>query len=95
MRDAYEKLFADCGLIVMPTTPFVAPANVDWKRRDPPMEALKPSMSITTNTVINLRCDWMSLPVGFVPAKDNDKVMLPVGMPVSYTHLTLPTKRIV
>ena len=82
MRDAYEKLFEEYDLIVMPTTPFVAPANVDWKRGDPPMEALKPSMGITTNTAIFdvTGHPAMSLPVGFAPAKEDASVMLPVGM---------------
>lgn len=82
MRDAYEKLFEEYDLIVMPTTPFVAPANVDWKRGDPPMEALKPSMGITTNTAIFdvTGHPAVSLPVGFAPAKEDAGVMLPVGM---------------
>ncbi|CAN9249372.1 unnamed protein product [Alternaria alternata] len=53
LRDSYEKLFQDYDLIVMPTTPFVAPPNIDWKRgEDAPMDALKPSMGITINTAI-------------------------------------------
>ncbi|KAJ4373636.1 hypothetical protein N0V86_007779 [Didymella sp. IMI 355093] len=82
MRDAYEKLFEEYDLIVMPTTPFVAPANVDWKRGDSPMEALKPSMGITTNTAIFdvTGHPAMSLPVGFAPAKEDASVMLPVGL---------------
>ncbi|KAH6639009.1 amidase [Boeremia exigua] len=82
MRDAYEKLFEDYDLIVMPTTPFVAPANVDWKRGDSPMEALKPSMGITTNTAIFdvTGHPALSLPVGFAPAKEDTSVLLPVGM---------------
>ena len=82
MRDAYEKLFEEYDLILMPTTPFVAPANADWKRGDPPMEALKPSMGITTNTAIFdvTGHPAMSLPVGFAPAKEDAGVMLPVGM---------------
>lgn len=82
MRDAYERLFEEYDLIVMPTTPFVAPRNIDWKRGDSPMEALKPSMGITTNTAIFdvTGHPAMSLPVGFAPAKEDDSVMLPVGM---------------
>jgi amidase len=82
MRDAYEKLFQEYDLIVMPTTPFVAPANVDWKRGDSPMEALKPSIGITTNTAIFdvTGHPAMSIPVGFAPAKEDVGVMLPVGM---------------
>jgi amidase len=82
MRDTYEKLFEEFDLIVMPTTPFVAPANVSWKRGDSPMEALKPSMGITTNTAIFdvTGHPAMSLPVGFAPAKEDGSVMLPVGL---------------
>ncbi|KAJ8111463.1 hypothetical protein OPT61_g5951 [Boeremia exigua] len=82
MRDAYEKLFEEYDIIIMPTTPFVAPANVDWKQGDSPMEALKPSMGITTNTAIFdvTGHPAMSLPVGFAPAKEDTSVMLPVGM---------------
>ncbi|KAG9202550.1 hypothetical protein G6514_004288 [Epicoccum nigrum] len=82
MRDAYEKLFEEYDMILMPTTPFVAPANADWKRGDSPMEALKPSMGITTNTAIFdvTGHPAMSLPVGFAPSKEDARVMLPVGM---------------
>ena len=46
------------------------------------MEALKPSMGITTNTAIFdvTGHPAMSLPVGFAPAKEDASVMLPVGM---------------
>lgn len=82
MRDAYENLFKEYDIIVMPTTPFVAPANVDWKRGDSPMDALRPSMGITTNTAIFdvTGHPAMSLPVGFAPAKEDSNTMLPVGM---------------
>lgn len=82
MRDAYEQLFEDYDLLVMPTTPFVAPTNVDWQRGDSPMEAMKPSIGITINTAIFdiTGHPALSLPVGFAPAKENSSVMLPVGL---------------
>jgi amidase len=82
MRDAYEKLFEEYDIIVMPTTPFVAPANVDWRHGDLPIEALKPSMGITTNTAIFdvTGHPAMSLPVGFAPAREDSDVVLPVGL---------------
>jgi amidase len=82
LRDSYEKLFQQYDLIIMPTTPFVAPKNVDWKRGDPPIEALKPSMGITINTAIfNVTGHpAMSLPVGFAPSSQDPSVRLPVGM---------------
>ncbi|KAG9187416.1 amidase [Alternaria panax] len=83
LRDSYEMLFEDYDLIVMPTTPFVAPPNIDWKRgEDAPMDALKPSMGITINTAIFdvTGHPAMSLPVGFSPSTVDSEVRLPVGM---------------
>jgi amidase len=82
VRDSYEKLFQEYDLIIMPTTPFVAPKNVDWKRGDPPIDALKPSMGITINTAIFdvTGHPAISLPVGFAPSKEDTGVRLPVGM---------------
>ncbi|KAF2027786.1 amidase signature enzyme [Setomelanomma holmii] len=84
LRDAYEKLFKEYDLIIMPTTPFVAPPNVDWERGDPPIEALKPSMGITINTAIfNVTGHpAMSLPVGFAPSSADADVRLPVGLQI-------------
>jgi amidase len=83
LRDSYEKLFEEYDLIVMPTTPFVAPPNIDWKRgEDAPMDALKPSMGITINTAIFdvTGHPAMSLPVGFSPSSVDPEIRLPVGM---------------
>jgi amidase len=82
LRDSYEGLFREYDLIIMPTTPFVAPPNVDWKRGDSPMAALKPSMGITINTAIFdvTGHPAMSLPVGFAPSNSDPNVRLPVGM---------------
>jgi amidase len=84
LRDSYEKLFQEYDLIIMPTTPFVAPKNVDWRRGDPPIEALKPSMGITINTAIfNVTGHpALSLPVGFASSSENGNVRLPVGMQI-------------
>jgi amidase len=82
LRDSYERLFQEYDLIVMPTTPFVAPPNLEWRKGDSPMTALKASMGITTNTAIfNVTGHpAMSLPVGFAPSNRDDGVRLPVGM---------------
>jgi amidase len=82
IRDAYEKLFQEYDIIVMPTTPFVAPSNIEWQQGDAPMMALKPSMGITTNTAIFdvTGHPAMSLPVGFAPSNEDPNVRLPVGM---------------
>ncbi|CAI6274300.1 unnamed protein product [Periconia digitata] len=82
LRDSYEKLFQEYDLILMPTTPFVAPQNLDWKRGDSPMAALKPSMGITINTAIFdvTGHPALSLPVGFAPSSTDPDIKLPVGM---------------
>ncbi|EOA91936.1 uncharacterized protein SETTUDRAFT_178290 [Exserohilum turcica Et28A] len=82
LRDSYEKLFQEYDVMIMPTTPFVAPPNVDWKRGDAPMDALKPSMGITINTAIFdvTGHPALSLPVGFAPSGVDASVKLPVGM---------------
>ncbi|CAO2652318.1 Nn.00g006010.m01.CDS01 [Neocucurbitaria sp. VM-36] len=82
LRDEYERVFQKYDLIVMPTTPCVAPRNPNWKRGDSPMEALKPSMGITTNTAVFdvTGHPAMSIPVGFAPSSDDITVKLPVGM---------------
>ncbi|RMZ67616.1 amidase [Pyrenophora seminiperda CCB06] len=84
LRDSYEKLFQEYDLIIMPTTPFVAPPNADWKRGDSPIEALKPSMGITINTAIFdvTGHPAMTLPVGFAPSNVDPSVKLPVGMQI-------------
>lgn len=83
-RDSYENLFQEYDLILMPTTPFVAPRNVEWERGDPPIDALKPSMGITINTAIFdvTGHPAMSLPVGFAPSRDDSSILLPVGMQI-------------
>jgi amidase len=82
LRDTYQQLFQEYDVIIMPTTPTVAPANSAWKRGDSPMDALKPSMGITTNTAIFdvTGHPAMSLPVGFAPSKEDPSIYLPVGM---------------
>jgi amidase len=82
LRDAYETLFQEYDIIIMPTTPFVAPSNVAWKNGESPMAALKPSMGITTNTAIfNVTGHpAMSLPVGLASSAEDASVRLPVGM---------------
>jgi amidase len=82
IRDAYEKLFQEYDIVVMPTTPFVAPPNIEWQQGDSPMAALKPSMGITINTAIFdiTGHPAMSFPVGFARSSEDPNVRLPVGM---------------
>ncbi|KAL5118343.1 hypothetical protein ACEQ8H_003692 [Pleosporales sp. CAS-2024a] len=83
-RDSYEKLFQQYDLIIMPTTPFVAPRNMEWKQGDSPMSALTPSMGITLNTAIFdvTGHPALSLPVGFASPTGDASIKLPVGMQI-------------
>lgn len=81
LRDLYEEIFETYDVVVMPTTPIVAPKH---GMRGLPIESIKPSMGLTINTAIfNLTGHpAMSIPVGFAPAKEDNQVHLPVGMEI-------------
>ncbi|KAJ5176913.1 uncharacterized protein N7482_002790 [Penicillium canariense] len=81
LSDKYQTLFEKYDVLVMPTTPVVAPKN---GKRGLPLESLKPSMGLTINTaVFNVTGHpAISIPIGFAPAKEDEGVMLPVGMQV-------------
>lgn len=79
--DKYETLFETYDAIVMPTTPVVAPRH---GKRGLPLESLKPSMGLTINTAIfNVTGHpALSIPIGLAPAKEDERVLLPVGMQI-------------
>ncbi|KAJ5653269.1 Amidase [Penicillium lividum] len=81
LSDKYQALFEKYDAIVMPTTPVVAPKH---GKRGQPVESLQPSMGLTINTAIfNVTGHpALSIPIGFVPAKDDKQIMLPVGMQI-------------
>lgn len=82
LKDSYERLFETYDVILMPTTPYVAPKHAKWKDGDSPLEAFKPSVGLTINTAIfNITGHpAMTIPVGFLPAIDDSDIQLPVGM---------------
>ncbi|KAK1980688.1 amidase [Colletotrichum cereale] len=81
ISDAYQKVFETYDVIIMPTTPFVAPQHGS---RETVLSSFEPTIGLTTNTaVFNVTGHpAMSIPVGFLPAKDDAQVLLPVGMQV-------------
>ncbi|KAI7096055.1 hypothetical protein KC352_g38908, partial [Hortaea werneckii] len=81
IRDAYETCFERFDVVVMPTTPFVAPRHGS---KDSVLECLKPSIGMTLNTaVFNVTGHpALSLPVGWSAAVDDKAVLLPVGLQV-------------
>lgn len=81
ISDAYQRAFASYDAIIMPTTPFVAPRH---GTRDSVLRSFEPTIGLTSNTaVFNVTGHpAMSIPVGFLPAKDDETVHLPVGMQI-------------
>ncbi|CAL5871218.1 uncharacterized protein PFLUO_LOCUS5466 [Penicillium psychrofluorescens] len=81
LRDKYEVLFEKFDVIVMPTTPVVAPKH---GKRGLPLESVKPSMGLTINTAIFdvTGHPAISIPVGYAPAREDGDVLLPVGMQI-------------
>lgn len=81
IRDAYEVAFRNYDVVIMPTTPFVAPRHGD---RASVLKSFEPSMGMTTNTaVFNVTGHpALSLPVGWSAAADDEQLMLPVGLQI-------------
>lgn len=81
ISDAYQRAFESYDAIIMPTTPFVAPRH---GTRDSVLRSFEPTIGLTSNTaVFNVTGHpAMSIPVGFLPAKDDETVELPVGMQI-------------
>ncbi|KND86631.1 Amidase [Tolypocladium ophioglossoides CBS 100239] len=79
IRDAYDNILEEFDVIVMPTTPMVAPRHGP---RDSVLGSFEPSIGVTSNTaVFNVTGHpALSLPVGFAPAADRADLLLPVGM---------------
>ncbi|KAL4877948.1 amidase signature domain-containing protein [Aspergillus karnatakaensis] len=81
LRDAFEAVFGEYDVLIMPTTPTVAPPH---GKRSTPLESLRPSMGLTMNTAIfNITGQpAISIPVGFAPSIFDRSVRLPVGMQI-------------
>jgi amidase len=81
IADAYEATFKDYDVVIMPTTPFVAPRHGDKRSV---LQSFEPSMGMTVNTaVFNVTGHpALSLPIGWSAAVDDEQVMLPVGMQI-------------
>lgn len=81
IRDAFDRALRECDVLVMPTTPFVAPRH---GRRGTPRQCFEPTIGLTVNTaVFNVTGHpALSLPVGFAPAREDHTVALPVGMQI-------------
>jgi amidase len=81
IRDAFDGALQEFDVLVMPTTPFVAPRH---GHRGTPRQCFEPTIGLTVNTaVFNVTGHpAISLPVGFAPAREDPTVALPVGMQI-------------
>ena len=82
ISDDYNNALRDFDVLVMPTTPIVAPRHGD--PNGTPRQCFEPSIGLTINTaVFNVTGHpALSIPVGLAPARDNPTIQLPVGMQV-------------
>lgn len=82
ISDDYEKVLKDFDVLIMPTTPVVAPKHGD--PNGTPLQCFEPSIGLTLNTaVFNVTGHpAMSIPVGAAPTKEDPTVHLPVGMQI-------------
>lgn len=85
IRDSYQDVFATYDVLVMPTTPFVAPRH---GTRNSVLKSFEPTMGLTSNTaVFNVTGHpALTIPIGVLPALDNAAVNLPVGMQIVGGH---------
>lgn len=81
IRDAYEAAFKNYDVLIMPTTPVVAPRH---GRRDNVLKSFEPTIGMTTNTaVFNVTGHpAVSVPAGWAPAADDPNLQLPVGLQI-------------
>jgi amidase len=81
LRDAYEMAFKSYDVIVLPTTPYVAPAH---GARSNPIATIQPTVGLTCNTAMFdvTGQPAMTIPIGWLPAKEKEDVFLPVGLQI-------------
>ncbi|KAE8446989.1 hypothetical protein EG329_011471 [Mollisiaceae sp. DMI_Dod_QoI] len=85
LNDEYERAFRDVDVLVMPTIIF-PPTKIEEKggRTLGPLKMLSRTIGATYNTATfdSTGHPALSLPVGFVPARDDREVWLPTGLQV-------------
>lgn len=81
LRQEYENVLENYDVLITPTTPFVAPKHGS---KTTPIATISPTVGLTANTVQFDATGQpaMSIPVGFLPAKEDPNVKLPVGMQI-------------
>ncbi|KAH8884204.1 Glutamyl-tRNA amidotransferase subunit A [Thozetella sp. PMI_491] len=86
LADEYNKALEMVDVLITPTTPYVA--NKHAAPDAGPVEQMNKSRGVAVNTVCFNASGHpaMSLPVGFLAAKDDESVLLPVGMQIIGGH---------
>ncbi|PGH16035.1 hypothetical protein AJ79_02015 [Helicocarpus griseus UAMH5409] len=81
LRDSYERVLQEYDVLILPTTSFVAPKH---GTRTTPMASIAPTVGLTANTAMFDATGQpaISIPIGFLPAKEDPTVLLPAGMQI-------------
>lgn len=81
LRDAYERVLETYDVLILPTVSFVAPKH---GQRSTPIATIAPTVGLTANTAVFDATGQpaMTIPVGWLPAKEDPDVRLPVGMQI-------------
>ncbi|KAF1815656.1 amidase signature enzyme [Eremomyces bilateralis CBS 781.70] len=81
LTDSYDRVLKDYDVLILPTTPFVAPRHGTLTT---PIATIEPTVGLTCNTAMFDATGHpaLTLPVGWLSAKDNKDIYLPVGMQV-------------
>ncbi|TID13767.1 putative amidase protein [Venturia nashicola] len=79
LKDAYEKVFETYDVLILPTTSFVAPRHGILTT---PIATIQPTVGLTSNTAMFDATGQpaMTIPIDWLPAKEDANVFLPVGM---------------
>ena len=82
LADEYSAALRDVDVLITPTTPTVA--NRHAAPDAGPLEQMNKSRGVACNTVCFNASGHpaMSMPVGFLPADDDETIRLPVGMQI-------------
>jgi amidase len=81
LREAYENAFEKFDVLILPTTSFVAPKH---GLLTTPIATIQPTVGLTSNTAMFDATGQpaITIPVDWLPAKEQADVYLPVGMQI-------------
>ncbi|KAI1377085.1 amidase signature enzyme [Hypoxylon crocopeplum] len=82
--DAYDKALEEFDVLVMPTLPYPPPRLPEPDSNEGPLNFLTRTIGLVANTCPfnNSGHPALSLPVGFVPAREDPSVKLPTAMQI-------------